>query len=108
MCRYEKATTFQRSLFVSSTQMAMSSGELQDFFEDIDWEAFNDLRLDDATIERDLAAVADRRVHAAFDAAQDHYLRSAPEGASESTRSRCRYIAYVVFCGRKTGVFRTW
>ncbi len=87
--------------------MAMSSEELKEFFEDIDWEAFNDLRLDDATIERDLAAVADRRVHAAFDAAQDHYLRSAPEGASKSTSSRC-YLAYVVFCGRKTGVFRTW
>ncbi len=88
--------------------MALSAAELQEYFEDLDWESFNDLRIDDATIERDLAEVANHRLQSAFDAAQWHYLHGAPEGSSQSTRSRRGFAAYVVFCGRETGVFKTW
>ncbi len=58
--------------------MALSAAELQEYFEDLDWESFNDLRIDDATIERDLAEVANHRLQSAFDAAQWHYLHGAP------------------------------
>ncbi len=88
--------------------MAISAADIQDYYEDLDWDSFNDLRIDDATIERDLAVVANHRLRAAFDAAQRHYLHGAPEGTSESLRSKRGFAAYVVFSGRQTGVFRTW
>ncbi|KJA22069.1 hypothetical protein HYPSUDRAFT_202539 [Hypholoma sublateritium FD-334 SS-4] len=73
--------------------MAVSAADIQAYFEDIDWASFNDLRIDDATIEQDLAIVANQRLHAAFDAAQTHYLHGAPEGASASTPNSRRYNA---------------
>ncbi len=36
-------------------ETSLSSSELQAYYDDIDWDAFNDPRMDDATIENDLA-----------------------------------------------------
>ncbi len=35
-------------------ETSLSSSELQAYYDDIDWDAFNDPRMDDATIENDL------------------------------------------------------
>lgn len=88
--------------------MAVTTTDLVDFYDDLDWNSFNDLRIDDATIEADLAIVANHRLQAAFKAAEEHYLRDSPEGAAASTRSSRGAAAYVVFRGRKNGVYRTW
>lgn len=90
--------------------MALSAADLQGYAEDVDWISFNDLSIDDddEVVESDLAVVADDRLQAAFNAAQAHYLRSAPEGAFAPTRSSRGHTAYVVFQGRERGVFQTW
>lgn len=88
--------------------MAVSAADLLDFMDDFDWDSFNDIRLDNESIEHNLAIVADRRLQVAFNAAEQHYLRDAPEGTSASTRSARGFTAYMVFSGRERGVFRTW
>ena len=88
--------------------MAVSAADLLDYMEDFDWASFNDIRLDDESIENDLAVVANHRLQVAFNAAEQHYLHGAPEGTLASTPSGRGFTAYVVFSGRKRGVFRTW
>ena len=88
--------------------MAVPTADFQAYYDDLNWDDFNDLNLNQAAIDNDLAAVAEHRLQAAFDAAQDHYLRSAPEGTSASMCGKRGHDAYVVFHGRKTGVYRTW
>lgn len=48
-----------------------SSDDLRAYFDDFDWDDFNHLSLDNADIENDMAAFADQRVQATFDAAQE-------------------------------------
>jgi hypothetical protein len=79
---------------------------VDDAYEGIDWDSFNDMTLSDS----------DSGNESAFEAAAEDCLRGVPVlGPPEnnlnsygSSHPQKRKVAYVVFNGRELGVFQTW
>ena len=77
-----------------------------DSYEGIDWDSFNDMTLSDS----------DSGNESPFEAAAEECLRGTPvlgppeTNVNSDGRGSCRLrkAAYVVFNGRKMGVFQTW
>ena len=98
---------YEYLLTVHTLEVELSSELLHtmdDSYEGVDWESFNDMTLSDS----------DSGNESVFEAAAEDCLRGMPvlgppeTNLSSGYHQKAKKAAYVVFNGRKIGVFQTW